>query len=531
MKNTIKQFHQERFRTDKTTETRQLKVKMLSFENELSDAIEARAGKTPFIGEDAKDQFIKLCTQLRSLPPDSTQVPEILDRIHNETLFLLSDGNWAEFEERIYPLAQDREEAMAEKKCHPECQTNTVAPKAQVPSLSADASVPITATKAVGCCRPLKGQPHAAQAQSSESGGAAKHIGPSTVGSPEPKAGPSSANPANKIDAQSKTASGSGQTLCQPISRSHRNNSCALDKVGSRVITGVQEPKVIEIVYGDAHGTYVVQPVARLFRPIEGQKREELKKSIKDHGQQEPVVLDGGTLLDGQNRVSIMNELRLPTRTVEFADLNTKLTPGEWILVKNLNRRHLTDDQVLAIAAEAMDLIKAEQENHQSDAAQSVKPNPAQTQSAEQTGDSDFRQEPAENTPKRRRGRPTATRGKAKALAATTGSSRFKAEEMLKLRNRSPQLADEVKAGQLSLKDAKRRLNEEEQPKPTKPQPAPDEKRVKLVVSAAYKQMNALANKGLRKHELIWFWTRVAALAKKHIGKLRVKGGAVGKIN
>src|SRR5437763_735408 len=103
MKNTIKQFHQEQCRTDKTTETRPLTLKILSFENELRDAIEARAGKTPFLGQDAKDDFIKLCTQLRSLPPDSTQVAEILDRIHNENLFLLSDGNWAQFEQRINP--------------------------------------------------------------------------------------------------------------------------------------------------------------------------------------------------------------------------------------------------------------------------------------------------------------------------------------------------------------------------------------------------------------------------------------------
>jgi ParB-like chromosome segregation protein Spo0J len=98
-------------------------------------------------------------------------------------------------------------------------------------------------------------------------------------------------------------------------------------------------------------GKYRVHPTASLFPLLEGNAYQELKKSIEQHGQQEPIVLQGDVLIDGRNRLKVLLDLGREPVVEEYS---SPLAVEEYILVQNLWRRHLTDDQRMMITTQVM---------------------------------------------------------------------------------------------------------------------------------------------------------------------------------
>jgi protein gp37 len=93
-------------------------------------------------------------------------------------------------------------------------------------------------------------------------------------------------------------------------------------------------------------GKYRVHPAAAMFPLLEGQDYENLRSSIEANGQQRSIVVLGDVLLDGRNRLRVCLELGVEPRTMEYTG---KLDPVDFILVSNVDRRHLTEDQRVAI--------------------------------------------------------------------------------------------------------------------------------------------------------------------------------------
>jgi ParB-like chromosome segregation protein Spo0J len=107
----------------------------------------------------------------------------------------------------------------------------------------------------------------------------------------------------------------------------------------------------IDVMNEPRIGDYEVHPVAAMFPLLEGEEYEKLKKSLQDHGQQQPIVLKGRVLIDGRNRLKALLELGQQPVVQEYAG---SLAPEEYILTANLFRRHLTDDQRTMIATQAI---------------------------------------------------------------------------------------------------------------------------------------------------------------------------------
>jgi len=247
------------------------------------------------------------------------------------------------------------------------------------------------------------------------------------------------------------------------------------DAFGSPLVTVSKTPKAqpgpakptkggdtgsVEILYGESKGVYRLHPACRLFPLLQGKAYEELKQSIKEYGQTERVVIDGEWFLDGRHRVRANNELGRETLVVQFADLKLDLSHAEFIISKNLPRRHLTDDQRLATAAKCQEFLKQHAPN---------RPNRRETRTGredaeepQQTEADEFRQKPAENSAKRKRGRPRGKRSEARAVATAAGQSRYRAEQMVQLCEEAPDLAEAVERGDIKLKEAVRQ-NEQRQ--------------------------------------------------------------------
>jgi hypothetical protein len=284
-------------------------------------------------------------------------------------------------------------------------------------------------------------------------------------------------------------------------------------------------PETIEIRNGRFKGTYTIHPVAALFPFLRNQYYDQLKQSIKLHGQQEAIVIHGKFFLDGRTRISAINELDAEPKVIEFEHLGTGLTPDAWILVKNLERRHLTDDQRLAIAAKYSDWCKEENTLFHPG-------NPhippgwtvieREDGNEEQKQDQEYPQNPAEKIYRAKRGRPPGKRTEVKQLSLQTKQSRYRAEQILKLREHSPELAVKVEEGTLTLKEAVAQLSSYEskvQADASENQTADPLRANKLkeAVKEAITSVAAIAEK-LDESMEIDFWTEMQRTVSKIVG-------------
>lgn len=101
----------------------------------------------------------------------------------------------------------------------------------------------------------------------------------------------------------------------------------------------------------DAH------PAAAIFPLMEGAEFDALVEDIRAHGLREPVVVHDGLVLDGRNRLRACEQVGLaPVTTTWDGDGS----PEDYVVSKNLHRRHLTDSQRGLIAATLATRTKAE---------------------------------------------------------------------------------------------------------------------------------------------------------------------------
>jgi ParB-like chromosome segregation protein Spo0J len=95
-----------------------------------------------------------------------------------------------------------------------------------------------------------------------------------------------------------------------------------------------------------------------LFPLIVDKQFEELQDDIKKNGLVEPIVTYHGKILDGRNRLLAC---RLQGVVPRFREYNGD-NPLQFVLSKNLNRRHLSESQRATIAAEIATLSQSERE-------------------------------------------------------------------------------------------------------------------------------------------------------------------------
>ncbi len=91
-----------------------------------------------------------------------------------------------------------------------------------------------------------------------------------------------------------------------------------------------------------------IHKLAKLFPEITGEDFKALVKDIKTRGLRQPITTLDGKILDGANRYRACIAADIEPRFEDFTGDN----PLAFVVSQNLTRRHLTDDQRAAIAAE-----------------------------------------------------------------------------------------------------------------------------------------------------------------------------------
>jgi ParB-like chromosome segregation protein Spo0J len=100
-----------------------------------------------------------------------------------------------------------------------------------------------------------------------------------------------------------------------------------------------------------------VHKVAKLFPMLPEKELHELRDDIKANGMKMPILVNkaGDTILDGRNRWMIAHQLKLTKDQVPMETFTGKDEdiPAA-ILSRNIFRRHLTDDQRVALLAKVL---------------------------------------------------------------------------------------------------------------------------------------------------------------------------------
>ena len=113
-----------------------------------------------------------------------------------------------------------------------------------------------------------------------------------------------------------------------------------------------------------------IHQLAAAFPLTEGKAFDQIKDSIRLIGQQVPVIMHNGVLLDGRNRLRACRELG---RSVKAVDWNGTGTPEKMILAMNLRRSHFTTGQKAAVAVKLLPSIEL-QADERSKAGKAVDP-------------------------------------------------------------------------------------------------------------------------------------------------------------
>jgi ParB-like chromosome segregation protein Spo0J len=225
---------------------------------------------------------------------------------------------------------------------------------------------------------------------------------------------------------------------------------------------------------------FTVHPAAELFPLVEGEDFESLVNSIREHGIQTPVMFGWGddekpVLLDGRNRLRAVERLKeqgitvtVPVRSFDYSD--DGITEVEWIESQNFDRRHLTDDQRVMIAAALHPMIEAEAREAQKASqfdAEKAKAAAAKRHDKTATADSP--------SPQKRDRKKSEARTTAAKLAKKTKTSTHKAKQAIALNKAVESGAVSADVQQAVMK-GKKKLKEALPAKPSKskPQPAAD---------------------------------------------------------
>src|SRR6476469_423150 len=184
-------------------------------------------------------------------------------------------------------------------------------------------------------------------------------------------------------------------------------------------------------------GKLHMHPFAALFPLLDDAALTALADDIKQNGQLEPITLDaeGTTLIDGRNRYRACEMVKVDPVYQRLGKHFAEVDLIRYIISKNLNRRHLDVGQRAMIGLEAAEALEREAKQRQRE------------------GGGDRKSATAKSVPPKSGG---ANRSGevAHQVAALMKIGHSAVSQAKKVKDTSPRLAQDVRAGTLSLNDA-----------------------------------------------------------------------------
>lgn len=105
-----------------------------------------------------------------------------------------------------------------------------------------------------------------------------------------------------------------------------------------------------------------IHPACDLFPMLDEHELWHLAQGIKQNGLTDPIVVHQGQLIDGRNRLAAC---KLVSVEPKFEEWSGKGSITQWIISKNLQRRHLTASQRAVVGFELLPLLENEAKERQ----------------------------------------------------------------------------------------------------------------------------------------------------------------------
>jgi N6-adenosine-specific RNA methylase IME4 len=127
----------------------------------------------------------------------------------------------------------------------------------------------------------------------------------------------------------------------------------------------------MSVYLSPGHAPLKFHPLANLFPMLSDAELDDLGEDIRANGQVETVKLHRGMVLDGRNRYTACERKKLGVRTEVFEGSDREAL--NWVISKNLKRRHLTESQRAMVAAKLATLRLGDNQ-HRNEGAQIYAP-------------------------------------------------------------------------------------------------------------------------------------------------------------
>jgi len=179
-----------------------------------------------------------------------------------------------------------------------------------------------------------------------------------------------------------------------------------------------------------------------MFPVLPADEMENLAEDIRQHGLLNPLVLHADKLIDGRNRLLACKVAGVTPRFTEWKPRRNE-SPIAWVVSQNLKRRHLTPSQKAFVTVEVEKLLAKEAKERQlATSKYALRDQKGQVRPV------------AEKIPQPEKGR---ARDQAAKLV---GVNPHYVTDAKRISQQDPELAEQVRAGKLTLTQARRILKE-----------------------------------------------------------------------
>jgi DNA (cytosine-5)-methyltransferase 1 len=208
--------------------------------------------------------------------------------------------------------------------------------------------------------------------------------------------------------------------------------------------------QIVELVLpllNNPHKGKEIHPLCELLPPMQPEELTDLYQDIKEHGLLEPIWLYEGKILDGRSRYQACLLAGVEPKFITWQGDHG--TPLEFVVAKNLKRRHLTASQRAVVALDVLPHLEEEAKKR------------SLLNLKQRAGSSEVAKLPPRSDKVTKKSRTQA--------AQTVGASPRYVSDAKRISEESPELLPEIRSGKKTISQAIQEIKRRDKPKKVVP--------------------------------------------------------------